>query len=557
MVTQETGANPAAKPIANRKRTRRDNIASAVILCVILLVAAVLRIDGLAAESAWVDEFIAFKHAAGRPLNAPQADRPDDVLMFPAPSPASLVDAAPWHAVRQSVRDDIHPPMYFLTLRLWLNTFGDSDLAARMLSVLCSLVAIALFYDVCRLLHGRSTALWACALMAIALTQIRYAQEARNYAMVTALAMLACSAAVRIDLLGGNARRYAALFAAALLMPLTHYLSILPLGALAAYLLIRLRAPHRRRTARAVAITFITAGGIFLVIGGPLFWRQRENSEQINVRFDREPGRIARAIERVAAIPARYVNDRLDANPFSTATRTRQFRQAAWPIAPMMIVYLIPLLLLRRRPELLLWMIWLFAAIAPIFVSDLVRSTGDLQLIRFVLLGAPAAFALAAASLAHLRNPLVARAGPALLLLFALLALRSKSESIKPDYRELVARIRDAATQDDAILIAGSDPGTWYLMTMYQGVMRYLYPAPCPVAVITHAPDASLLAQLRDRRTLWVVWGSQSLDPSSMLPGARSQMVGEYRNLAYLLRVQIPHDPASTSPSSANGAPGE
>jgi hypothetical protein len=80
--------------------------------------------------------------------------------------------------------------------------------------------------------------------------------------------------------------------------------------------------------------------------------------------------------------------------------------------------------------------------------------------------------------------------------------------------------------------------------------MRYLSPAPCPVAVITHVPNESLLAQLRGRRSLWVVWGSQTLDPTSLLPGAQHQIVGEYRNLAYLMRVQFPRDGTTSNPRS-------
>ncbi|MBC8105131.1 MAG: glycosyltransferase family 39 protein [Anaerolineae bacterium] len=530
----------------------RNKVFSAVIFCIILLLAALLRLDGLTSESAWVDEFIAINHAAGHPLNAPQPDRPDDVLLFPAPSPASLIGASPWNAAWSSVRDDIHPPLYFQVLRLWLNSFGDSDSAARMLSVVCSLVAIVLFYDVCRLLHRRPTALWACALMALSLTQIRYAQEARNYAMITALSLLACSAAVRIERLGGNLRRYLALFVAALTLPLTHYLSIVPLLALSIYVLIRLQRQHNRPAMRGVIIAFVAAGALFLLIGGPVLWHQRQNAEQVNLRFDREPGRLQRTLERVSTIPARYIGDTLDSNPLTTARITGQFARATWPLAPMIIVYVVPLMVLRRRPDLLLWVLLLLAGIAPVIASDLMRETGNLQLIRYALLGAPAAFALTAASLSHLRNPILAHAFPVLMLIFAACVLPMKFQSIKPDYRDLVAQLRVAASPDDAIVIAGSDPGPWYLMTMYQGVMRYLYPAPCPVAVITHVPDEPLLAQLRARRRLWVVWGSQTLDPSSVLPGARHQIVGEYRNLGFLMRIELPGGSATTAQLSTS-----
>jgi hypothetical protein len=506
----------------------RDN----VLLIIILIVAAIVRVNGLTAESTWVDEFIALKHAAGRPLNAPLPDRPNDVLLQPAPSPASLVDALPWYRSWTSVRDDVHPPLYFVALRLWLNLFGDSDAAARMLSVVCSLIAIALFYDTCRVLHGSTIALWAATLMALALTQIRYAQEARNYAMITALAMLACCAAVRIERRGGNRRRYLALLVSIVLMPLTHYVAIVPMAALAGYLFLRISVRAERRRLLAV---FAAGAAIFALIGAPILWHQRANAEQTSLRFDRERGRGQRIVERIATTPARYIDDLLDPNPLTTQPSIR----ALWLVVPVVIVYLLPLLLLRRRPDLLLWIVWLIAALAPIALGDLVRQTGNLQLIRFVLLGAPAAYALIAACLQHARWRMVTGALPACAIGLALLALPQKTRSLKPDYRQLVAQIRSMCTSDDAIIVAGADPGPWYLKTMYQGVMRYMYPSPCPIAVVTHTADTKLLDELRTRRTLWVVWGSQTLDPARLLPGARYQVIGEYRNLAYLMRVTL------------------
>src|SRR6202042_1807520 len=39
---------------------------------------------------------------------------------------------------------DVHPPLYFLTVSLWRLVFGPSLFAARMLSVLCGTISIAL-----------------------------------------------------------------------------------------------------------------------------------------------------------------------------------------------------------------------------------------------------------------------------------------------------------------------------------------------------------------------------------------------------------------------------
>ena len=67
------------------------------------------------------------------------------------------------------------------------------DVSSRLLSVLCSLVAIAFLYDITSRLHGKTVALWAALLMAIAVPQIEYAQATRNYAFLLMSSLAACS----------------------------------------------------------------------------------------------------------------------------------------------------------------------------------------------------------------------------------------------------------------------------------------------------------------------------------------------------------------------------
>ncbi len=94
------------------------------------------------------------------------------------------------------VQIDHHPPLYYALLAGWISGLGTSEWALRSLSALLSVVAVPLTAVAARRLVGREAALVAAILVALAPFQVRYAQEARMYAllMVAVTATLACLA---------------------------------------------------------------------------------------------------------------------------------------------------------------------------------------------------------------------------------------------------------------------------------------------------------------------------------------------------------------------------
>ncbi|NTU46875.1 hypothetical protein HGA88_04590 [Candidatus Roizmanbacteria bacterium] len=82
---------------------------------------------------------------------------------------------------------DFHPPLYYLTLKLWTFIGGTSEIWLRMLSVMCSLLAGYFVYLIGRKIKNESTGLWAAAYFLFNPLIIYYSQEARMYMMVTAL----------------------------------------------------------------------------------------------------------------------------------------------------------------------------------------------------------------------------------------------------------------------------------------------------------------------------------------------------------------------------------
>ncbi|MBL7201766.1 MAG: glycosyltransferase family 39 protein [Anaerolineae bacterium] len=95
------------------------------------------------------------------------------------------------------VRIDQHPPLYYLLLHLWLR-FGDSAATVRALSALLSTLTIPVFYLTGRRLAGRSVGLLAALLLALSPFHVRFAQEARMYALLTLSISIALLALVHL-----------------------------------------------------------------------------------------------------------------------------------------------------------------------------------------------------------------------------------------------------------------------------------------------------------------------------------------------------------------------
>jgi len=81
------------------------------------------------------------------------------------------------------------PPLYFLVTHLSLS-LGSTVFAARLPSAVFATLTIPLVYVIGKMFFGRQTGLLAALLLAIAPLHIRYAQEARMYAMLTFFSML-------------------------------------------------------------------------------------------------------------------------------------------------------------------------------------------------------------------------------------------------------------------------------------------------------------------------------------------------------------------------------
>ncbi|MBR8832436.1 MAG: hypothetical protein N5P05_003678 [Chroococcopsis gigantea SAG 12.99] len=84
--------------------------------------------------------------------------------------------------IKSLASSDVHPPLYFLTLRAWVQSFGDSITVTRSWSVVVSLLILPLLYWICVELFNSSLTGWiALGLYSISPIQFSFAQQARYY----------------------------------------------------------------------------------------------------------------------------------------------------------------------------------------------------------------------------------------------------------------------------------------------------------------------------------------------------------------------------------------
>ena len=215
-----------------------------VAYAVLVLFALVVRFAGIARWEIWLDEACS-------------------VVM--ATSPAGV-----WHELRV----DTNAPLYFFLLKGWIAIWGMGPAAIRSLSAIFGTGAVAGIGLLLRACNARwRTALWGMALCSIAPLQIFYSQEARPYALLSFLVVMAFWTFVRA-VKSGTARDWAAHAIAILCGLYTHHLFLPWMTGLGLALLI-LRPSARIWKG---AVTTYTVVAVLYAPGAMLLWHQAGTS---------------------------------------------------------------------------------------------------------------------------------------------------------------------------------------------------------------------------------------------------------------------------------------
>jgi mannosyltransferase len=165
---------------------------------------------------------------------------------------------------------DGHPPLYYVLLHGWMEVFGTSDFAVRLLSGVIGVATLPVAWVAARRLGGREAATAALVLVATSPFLVRYSFEARMYSLVALLVLLGWLA-VASALQRPTWRRLLAVAVLSGTLALTHYWSLYLLAVLGVVLLVAWRrgsAPAGR------VLVSLVAGGLLFLPWLPTFLEQ-------------------------------------------------------------------------------------------------------------------------------------------------------------------------------------------------------------------------------------------------------------------------------------------
>jgi len=171
---------------------------------ILILLGAGLRFYNLGTESLWLDESYSVLSAGQDSIN--------NVI--------TTVNNIDYH----------HPPLYFILLHFWINSFGKSEFSLRSLSAIFSVLSLIMIFFIASELFNKEVGLIATLIASISILDILYSQEVRSYAFFSFLTLASMYSFIKI-LKSGNALYYLIYFLSSLAMIYT-----LPFGFIVLFL---------------------------------------------------------------------------------------------------------------------------------------------------------------------------------------------------------------------------------------------------------------------------------------------------------------------------------
>jgi hypothetical protein len=142
------------------------------------------------------------------------------------------------------MRFDVHPPLYFAMLRVWMYAVGTSEVAIRSLSGVAGVAGVVVVGFLGRRLAGERAGLAAAALLATAPFAIFMDREARSNGWMSFLGLLGFWICSHDDLRG---RRWLAYFVVAAALPYLHLFGVYAVVAHGVWVASEAGSPEGRR----------------------------------------------------------------------------------------------------------------------------------------------------------------------------------------------------------------------------------------------------------------------------------------------------------------------
>ena len=185
-----------------------------------------------------------------------------------------------------ALKADVHPPLYFQMLHLWIRLFGTGERAVRSLSALFYMLSVLAVYGMGRELYGTKTALLCAAIYLTSPLAILAAQFARMYSLLSLLSLLSTWLYLQFSIKPSGSRlRFALYIAVNVLGTFTHIAFFFLLFGQIVFHFIFYRRMRMRNFVLAIVLSLVP----YLFLWAPILWHQIANSGE-GVAWVKKPG---------------------------------------------------------------------------------------------------------------------------------------------------------------------------------------------------------------------------------------------------------------------------
>ena len=235
---------------------------------------------------------------------------------------------------------------------------------------------------------------------------------------------------------------------------------------------------------------------------GPFAWVQHDQAIWRLAYYD--DGRKAFALlpwlRTVAALPVSSFSE-----PFKNSTAIAVVGA---------IIYVLPIPLLRRRPDLLLWWLILTVLVGTLACGDLLHGTWTVGVTRYILPATVAVYALVVGlSSTLLRGRMMAMMIPAIA---GVMTLNQAYSTETPDMRRLSAYTLDHYRNGELLAFYHSKNFAWGDRALFMEINHYAGPWKPSIVLLDQTNNAAMAGQIR---SLGVFLLNQSMTPpAAILP---------------------------------------
>lgn len=401
---------------------------------------------------------------------------------------------------------DVHPPLYFLLVKLFL-FLGGSEFVVRLPSALCSMGAVVVLYLIGRDLFDQRVGLVSAFIMTVSPLQLFYAQEARMYAQL--LLLTGFSVWAFIHALQNNRRQWWGLFVVSVtLASYTAYFSFPVFLAMALYVLL---VDRRRERILSFGVSLAVVMGLYLPWLRIFFSQTRA----VLASYWIEPPHLLALLTTLngffvgISLPAFWIAISLAVTLFIFFAILNNVRHALSEGS-------------ADSPALLWLLLWLLVPLLGTYLVSLVRPLFQL---RTVLTASLPVYLLIGWGIIRVPRPRLNQglfAPTLLIMMISLFNFYFDSAYAKPPWREAAAYVRDRTQAGDVALHASE--GSYLPFQVYDPTILHVLLPGAPEMAQANAPSQAIVTAVtapkqdvaeasRGHRQVWLVLGlDQAID---------------------------------------------